>query len=354
MTGHKPIIVGLPLDHQTDEILATALDLGQRLGCPVVVVHALGKPAMENERDIANRVAEAAETLAPRLTPLRDAGLDLRQVIDVGAPADLVIETAQRIGAQLIITGGGRPATIRRWLVGSVAEAIVRRALVPVWVARGSRTATHPVLCPVDLSPQSRIGLASAISMARLLGAPLRAMTVIDDAESDELMSEDKARLSVEEELAAYALDGLDVEIVVVSGSPEERIVDAADEAALLVIGSRGFDPLVPEWLGPVTTRALRHSHCSILAVREVDVDLERSMSAIAAVADAHRVAQQLIEDRRAPEALALIESAAQHAPFNATIQDTYAVVLKSVGREVEARARREIAKMIRRRIGPS
>ena len=43
MTNPKPVVVALPLDHQTDELLATALDLGQRLKCPLVVVHALGK-----------------------------------------------------------------------------------------------------------------------------------------------------------------------------------------------------------------------------------------------------------------------------------------------------------------------
>ena len=51
MTNPKPVVVALPLDHQTDELLATALDLGQRLECPFVVVHALGKRRMESESE---------------------------------------------------------------------------------------------------------------------------------------------------------------------------------------------------------------------------------------------------------------------------------------------------------------
>jgi Flp pilus assembly protein TadD len=61
-----------------------------------------------------------------------------------------------------------------------------------------------------------------------------------------------------------------------------------------------------------------------------------------------------LIEDNRAVEALPFIEPAAQRAPFNATVQEAYAVVLEKAGREVEARARHELSQMIRARIDRS
>ena len=106
----------------------------------------------------------------------------------------------------------------------------------------------------------------------------------------------------------------VDVAVDVVTGSPAERIVDAADDAGMLVIGSRGCNPLVPESLDPVTARALRHSRCGILSVREVHVDLEANEAEIARLADACRVTWQLIEDNRAAEALPFIEPAAQRA----------------------------------------
>ena len=354
MTNPKPVVVALPLDHQTDELLATALDLGQRLECPFVVVHALGKRRLESEPSTANRIAKAKQTLGLRLQPLWKAGLDVREEVEVGAPAELAINTALRISAQLIITGGGRPATIRRWLVGSAVEAIVHRAVVPVWVVRGERAVRRPVLCPLNLSSPSKLGLASAVRMARLFEVPLRVMTVLSDNSSGEGPSVEEARRDLEEMLAQHAVNGLDVAVDVVTGSPAERIVDAADDAGMLVIGSRGFNPLVPESLDPVTTRALRHSQCSILAVREVHVDLEASEAEIARLADACRVTWQLIEDDRAVEALPFIEPAAQRAPFNATIQEAYAIVLEKVGQEVEARSRHELSQMIRARIDRS
>ena len=354
MTNPKPVVVALPLDHHTDELLATALDLGQRLECPFVVVHAVGKRRLESEPSTTNRIAKAKQTVGLRLQPLWKAGLDVREEVEVGAPAELTINTALRISAQLIITGGGRPSTIRRWRVGSAVEAIVHRAVVPVWVVRGERGVRRPVLCPLNLSAPSKVGLASAVRMARLFEVPLRVMTVLSDNSSGEGPSVEEARRDLEEMLAQHAVNGLDVAVDVVTGSPAERIVDAADDAGMLVIGSRGFNPLVPESRYQVTTRALRHSQCSILAVREVHVDLEASEAEIARLADACRVTWQLIEDDRAVEALPFIERAAQRAPFNATIQEAYAIVLEKVGREVEARSRHELSQMIRARIDRS
>lgn len=355
MTNPRPVVVALPLDHQTDELLATVQEIGQRLECPVVVVHALGKRRMESEPSTVNRIAKAKQTLGLRLQPLWKAGLNVREEVAVGAPAELAINTALRLSAQLIITGGGRPATIRRWLVGSAVEAIVHRAVVPVWVVRGERNVRRrPVLCPINLGSPSELGLASAVRMARLFEVPLRVMTVLSDNSPGAGPLVEEARRDLEEMLARQAIDGLDVTVDVMKGSPAERIIDAADDAGMVVIGSRGFNPLVPESLDAVTARALRHSHCSILSVREVHVDLEANEAEITRLADACRVTWQLIEDGRAAEALPFIEPVALRAPVNATIQEAYAIVLEKVGREVEARSRHELSKMIRARIDRS
>lgn len=355
MTDSPPVLVALPLDHETDDILAAAEQLGRRLGRPLLVVHALDRRRLEGEQARADRVAQAQEQVDVRLAPLREAGLEVRQEVAIRRPADLVIETAQRVGAELVLTGGGRPATVRRWLVGSVAEAVVRASSAPVWVARGAPPVGRTVLCPVDRSPQSRLGLQSAIRIARAFGAPLRVMTVVPPAHDQDrraVLGEEQALVQVQELVDEHHIVGLEVDVVVVGGPPAERILDAADEAGLLVIGSRGFDPLIPEWLGPVTSRALRYSRCGMLTVREVDVDLGRRELAIASLAHDYRAARELLDDDRAAEALPIIEGAAERAPANAAIQEAFAIALERVGRAVEARGRREIAAIIRARIG--
>ncbi len=109
MTNPKPVVVALPLDHQTDELLATALDLGRRLKCPLVVVHALGKRRLESEPSTTHRIAKAKQTLGLRLQPLWKAGLDVREEVEVGVPAELAINTAPT-HQRSVHYHGGRPA----------------------------------------------------------------------------------------------------------------------------------------------------------------------------------------------------------------------------------------------------
>ncbi|MGB8223969.1 MAG: hypothetical protein WCF10_15380, partial [Polyangiales bacterium] len=95
-TTHNPLIVGLPLSRETDDVLLASKELGQRIECPIVVVHALAKRRFESERGLSQRVQGAKQALAPQLARLRDAGLDAHEEVAVGAPADLVVGTAQR------------------------------------------------------------------------------------------------------------------------------------------------------------------------------------------------------------------------------------------------------------------
>ena len=78
MTDSIPVIVALPLDQQTDDILTAALELGRRLERPLVMVHALERRRLEGDQAQAARVTEAKEVIDRRLGPLRAAGLEVR------------------------------------------------------------------------------------------------------------------------------------------------------------------------------------------------------------------------------------------------------------------------------------
>lgn len=346
MANTRPVLVALPLDHQTLDIVATAAELASRLEAPVVVVHAISHQRLETE---------AQRNLEPHLTALKDAGVELQEVVvAVGHAANETIATAARLAVQMIVTGGGRPATVRRWMVGSVAEAIVRRSLVPVWIVRGKPSVQRPLLCPVDLSDESKLGLDAAIRMARLFELPLSLITVVnsDSSRSELAKDEDEARAQIQTLLADYDLGGLDVSLNVTSGSdPAEQIVDAADEAGLLVIASVGYDPLIRDWLGPVTTRALRYSRCSTLMIRHVGEGHEERVQALTLVADIYQQARELLADGDSEKALPMLEGLVEQAPANAAIQEAYAIALERVGRNVEATSRHELAALIRDRI---
>jgi nucleotide-binding universal stress UspA family protein len=54
----------------------------------------------------------------------------------IGKPATEILRLAEEVGADLIIVGSHNHTGVRRWLLGSTAERVVREAGCPVVVAR--------------------------------------------------------------------------------------------------------------------------------------------------------------------------------------------------------------------------
>ncbi len=359
MSTQRPIVVALPLDHETDDILVAASELARRLDAAILPVHALGWKPLEGDAALRSRTRSEAEAVETHLGPLREVGVEiLAAVVERDAPDELVMRVAGEAGAQMIVTGGGGPVTVRRWVIGSTAEKIVRHASVPVWVARGVLPIAGQILCPVDLSPQSRVGLTAAARMARLFGAKLVVLSVIPETDHGFLGEEElttrldrdeaRAQAQVEAFLAATDTSGVDLEVRVTIGTPSSRIVEASQEAGLIVIGSREFDMLKPGALGTVTERALRFSRCSALTIRDTDAGRERRERSLMRLAELTRKANALLDAGDAERALPLLQMAASRAPANATIQEALARALAAVGRDVEADGRRKLAQLIR------
>ncbi|MBZ0118615.1 MAG: universal stress protein [Sandaracinaceae bacterium] len=361
---NEPILVSLALDAETGDIVRTATELAKRMSRPLLPVHALGWRPAETEAHLAKRLEQAAQTILEHFDQALEDGLTVAEpVVGRKRPYDLVMETAAAARPHMIVTGGGGPVTIQRWVLGSTAERIVRSSPVPVFVARGSLPSDGgEVLCPVDLSAHSRVGLNAAIRMARLFEVPLRVLMVIASEEhgwlgaeglEHELAREEGAPLErLKSFLAGHDTGTVEIVPDVIVGDPAERIVDASRTASLLVIGSRAFELLLPGQFGGVTERALRFSRCSALCVRDRDPAPEERERSILQIADLRTRAEALIGEGHPEQALPLLELAAAKAPANAAIQETFAKALAALGRTEEAGARIALARIIRESFG--
>lgn len=84
----------------------------------------------EDEREAAEARFEEARGLA------EERGLDLETEVEVGRPSRAIVEWAEANDVDVIAIGSHGRSGVRRVLLGSVAEAVVRRSPVPVVVVR--------------------------------------------------------------------------------------------------------------------------------------------------------------------------------------------------------------------------
>ena len=140
------------------------------------------------------------------------------------------------------------------------------------------------VVVGVDDSTQAEQALRWAAQQAELTNQPLTVTTVVDPNVAVVLWSDDPAdagrtahldaaRKAVEELLSELEHDrqrplSVPVTIRARVGHPVEELVEAATDADLLVVGSRGAGPLGRVVLGSVSTGVTHHAPCTVVVVR--------------------------------------------------------------------------------------
>jgi nucleotide-binding universal stress UspA family protein len=134
------------------------------------------------------------------------------------------------------------------------------------------------IVVGVDGSPASLAALHEAIEQARLRAAPLHVVTAWQ-LTSSEIAIETPAVVQriVEHNsrILEEALDSIDhgraadVEISteLINGHPATALLDAASDATLLVVGTRGTSGLIGTIIGSVAHAAIHHAKCPVLVV---------------------------------------------------------------------------------------
>ena len=102
-----------------------------------------------------------------------------------GDPASAILDMAEQKMADIIVMSSHGYSGLTRWLLGSVAEKVLRGAACPVLVVR-SPQAIRRVLIPLDGSDLSSHVLAPAIAAAQGLGASVTLLRVVPELHEQE------------------------------------------------------------------------------------------------------------------------------------------------------------------------
>jgi universal stress protein A len=201
--------------------------------------------AAPHAAELMQHEAEAALAEAQAIAPSASAKL-----LD-GDPVAVMLEQAETERATLIAVGSHGRRRAAGLLLGTVAARMLRDATCSVLVARAARDAEawpRTVVAGVDGSLES----AAAFTVARSLAGRFRGSVRAVASTKDQLDRE--AALAIAEELEEHGASALDV------------LVDAAEAADLIVVGSRGLHGL--KALGSVSERVAHQARSSVLVVR--------------------------------------------------------------------------------------
>lgn len=232
----------------------------------------------EELRADSRRAIERVEEVLEDPTGVQTAVLE-------GAPVDEILGYAAEHAIDLVTMGTQGRTGLDRYVAGSVAEGVVRRADVPVLTVRATDwsrgvDAYESILVPTDGSEFADVAVGPALAIAERFDAHVHVLHVVDvrsvaasggyTPPSEVLENFRSLGQAAVEDIAARARDaGLAVTTHVLEGMPAAGVLDCAEDAdvdaiAMATAGRTGLNRFL---LGSTTERVIRHADVPVLAV---------------------------------------------------------------------------------------
>jgi len=272
-----------------DKAFAFALAQAKEFSANLILFHAydtLVVAASESSGIRYYDYAAAARTEKHQLEPLaervREAGVSCEIVARPGLAADQILAYLREREIDRIVMGTHSPGPIGKLLVGSVAEAVLRTAKVPVFivgpeVVEGAyrNFATRTILCAVSLQEASKVVTSFAAELAAQHNARLILQHIIRPQERAEILagrSLDQIEKDLMKLVPTKLQNKIAVQTIVVPGDPTEELLyqSKAQQADLIVLGAQGASAFAAITRNGVVYKVLAHTQCPVITLSPV------------------------------------------------------------------------------------
>ena len=272
-------------------------------GTTACLVHVIDWWQWPSNASPIQAVKQSADALVKSASDkIRKAGLQATATVLEGHPRIAVAEYAKEWSADLVLVGSHGTSGLVRFLLGSVAQATLRRSPCSVEIVRKSAqdsaaaSTAMKILIGTDGSDCSIAAVRSVAQRPWPPGSQMRVISVVppivpfsfgetisvpfapvypppDLVETIEKQARDRAEEAMararqilsEEHVKAIEANFLPV------GDARQVILDQAKDwsADLIVVGSHGYRALDRFMLGSVSESVAMHAHCSVEVIRE-------------------------------------------------------------------------------------
>ncbi len=187
-----------------------------------------------------------------------------------------IVETARSEQCDLIALTTGHTSKTIRWLLGGIAEQVLRLSPITVFVLRNGivdrmRVQPRTITVPLDGSSHSRSVLPIAEKLARFHRARLVLVHVLDSGRTPRSGKSRKpdSLKRISRICAGLNARGIRTVVRVETGDPAARIISSVLPSDLLAITTHGRGGIKRLLLGSVAERVVQQASCPVLVYKE-------------------------------------------------------------------------------------
>ena len=230
---------------------------------------------------VDNDRGEDARVLGERVAA-RDGGELKLVTVEKGSPEDALQGLAERGEADLIVLGSTHHASFGSVAPGSVAEHLLHGARCRLLIApKGYAESDHSgdrlrvLAVGYDGMAESQAALDEAAVLAGKFGASMKVVGVLTPISPAAAAAAAQAGAETGPDFRSRlhdAVAGLPSELralpLLENGDPVQKLLEVAEVGVdLLVLGSRGFGPVMRLLIGSVSSRVIRRAACPVMVI---------------------------------------------------------------------------------------
>lgn len=299
VTNAQKILCPVDFSECSRRALDHALGLARCYGSSLTVLHVVSPvsalapvpspgtllPALQAPVDVDVVAAQIRRMVDTEYVPGLTVDVLVTESSDVHSE---ILAHADRLGAGLIVVGTHGRGAVERLFLGSVAERVLRKSRCPVVTVPMTAPEAMPrgpapfarIVCGIDFSPSSQLGLEHAMSLAvaargtLVLAHAIEVLPLYYDFSPPVVVDLDAWRRGAMQRLHAMVRDDVrkacDVREVVVRGKPYQGILELAEttHADLIVLGIQGRGVVDRFFFGSTANHVVRQARCAVMTVR--------------------------------------------------------------------------------------
>ncbi len=300
----KNILCTTDLSDFSNYTLPYGAALAHEFGATLYLCHAINLPSVaaiygnvyidpvEEQRRSQEFVLKLFDDL------MQGQSVNWEPLLPLGPAAEEIVRLATDKKIDLVISATHGRSGIKRLVLGSVTQRLMRTLPCPLLVIRGPSHEFlqpgdpafrfHRILVGCDFSEDSSLAFAYGLSLAQEFQAELHLVHVIEPpvyvdmvqeharmAEEAPLLLETRLQEKLLEQLPQEALHWCKPEISILEGLPDQELTRYAEthNIDLIVLGVRGYSLVEKFFVGSTTDRVIRRAPCPVLSVSPLPND---------------------------------------------------------------------------------